>query len=181
MENNEFKISNSKGSQIITTIMILLIEIVVTFSILQRTDRVLLILIVFHVSFTPLGILILLNDLFFRVDVSSEKIKVRTQFGKKYQFTIADIKSVKCEKTVSTKGAAHFFIDIVTKTEKLQLYNSLKGFDTMAEYLLDKLYTGEIDKKVISDSCEKILIRYKNNDYRNKISDEDVESQYEDD
>jgi len=143
----------------------LLVEIVVTYVILQRNDRVLLALIIFNVSFTPLGILILLSDLVFRAKVSDKKIKVRTYFGRKYEFKMSDISLIECDRSDSMESGTHFYIIVKTQKETLNLTGTMIGFDKMSEYLLNKLNTGEIDPNAISCECQETLIQYKNKAY----------------
>ncbi len=73
-----------------------------------------------------------------------------------------------CERTDSLKSATHFFIILVTETEKLKMSDSLTGFDQMASYILYKHDTGEIKQEAISKTCRKMLNMYKNNEQRDK-------------
>ena len=100
-----------------------------TYVILQRNDRVLLALIIFNVSFTPLGILILLSDLVFRAKVSDKKIKVRTYFGRKYEFKMSDISLIECDRSDSMESGTHFYI--IPESARLIFLKPFKNVENM--------------------------------------------------
>lgn len=107
----------------------------------------------------------MLSDLVFRAKVSDKKIKVRTYFGRKYEFKMSDISLIECDRSDSMESGTHFYIIVKTQKETLHLTGTMIGFDKMSEYLLNKLNTGEIDPNAISCECQETLIQYKNKAY----------------
>ncbi len=174
MEKNNFKVFYSKKINIVTAITALVIEILIIGGVISEYN--LLAVILFEVIFIPIVLILILSDLLFKVDVSDEVIKVRTNSGRKYKIDIWDINFVECHRNYSRfKGGTsmHFYIIVATKTEKLQMEGTMIGFDKMAGYLLDKLQAVEIDKKAASSKCKKTLAWYKTNEYKKIITKQD--------
>lgn len=97
------------------------------------------------------GISVIPTCLFY-VKVKDNNFKVRTQFGKKYEFSINDICKVVCSKHYRMKLGTQYTIDIITGNNNLELNFKMKNFDIIAEYLVDKYESGQLEK-VMSKSC----------------------------
>ncbi|MBP8994989.1 MAG: hypothetical protein KBG30_14430 [Bacteroidales bacterium] len=166
MEKDNFKVSSSKKELLSSIGVVFVVGILMAFAI-TRTEYIAL-YIVSIVFVIPICVLMILYDLLFKVNVSGKQIKVRSYWGRKYEFDLSDINTVSCERTDSLKSATHFFIILVTETEKLKMSDSLTGFDQMASYILYKHDTGEIKQEAISKTCRKMLNMYKNNEQRDK-------------
>lgn len=101
------------------------------------------------------GISVIPTCLFY-VKVKDNNFKVRTQFGKKYEFSINEISKVVCSKHYRMKLGTQYTIDIITGNNNLELNSKMKNFDIIAEYLVDKYESGQLEK-VMSKSCRNSL------------------------
>ena len=79
--------------------------------------------------------------------------KVRTKFGKKYEFDLSEIFRINYTKHDNLKHGPQYALIITTQNRELELIRQMKGFDTMVNYLLNKYNDGKIDDKVISKYC----------------------------
>lgn len=93
------------------------------------------------------------STILFRVSVENEKFKVRTKFGKKYEFDLSEIFRINYTKHDNLKHGPQYVLIITTQNRELELIRQMKGFDTMVNYLLNKYNDGKIDDKVISKYC----------------------------
>lgn len=106
--------------------------------------------------------------LLFYVKVKGSNIKVRTRFGRKYEFNASDIEKVICSKRSSVKYGPLFYITVIAKSKELCMECRMVGFNEMAGYILEKYQNGEINKQAISENCQKELYRYKNQEFLEK-------------
>lgn len=99
----------------------------------------------------------------FYVKVEGSLIKVRTRFGRKYQFNCGDIDKVACYSDYQAKGGPSHDIRLeVSSIKDVYVTSGMTGFQTMAGYILEKYETGEIKQEAISKNCKKMLTKYKN-------------------
>ena len=105
MEKNNFKVFYSKKINIVTAITALVIEIVIIGGVISEYN--LLAVILFEVIFIPIVLILILSDLLFKVDISDEVIKVRTNSGRKYKIDIWDINFVECHRNYSRIPTKH--------------------------------------------------------------------------
>lgn len=163
MNNDNFKVFCSKKN------LLVVIELIIMFVIMSAIlwkyiDIFFSILLV--IIFSLISVLMILKQFLFMVDVDKKTIKVRTGLGRKYEFSISDINKVECRRTDNIRNGTHLHIVLITQTEQLIMEGRFTGFDQMAGFLLDKLESGEINEKAISDRCQIDLLGYKNNKHR---------------
>lgn len=172
MDNENFKVYTSKKYLVLTICLVLIIGIlmIITVTLTKFNDLDIFI----FVLFSPIFLFLIINELLFRVIVSGVHIKVRSKWGRKYEFNLSDINMVTCEKTHSAKSGTSYFILVITETEKLRIPDIVTGFDQMAGYLLDNYDTGEIKQEAISKKCREKLNMYKNNQQRSKRKNKKV-------
>lgn len=163
MENNNFKVFFLRKNVVFTIIMGVFMQLFGAFIFVYTNKHVVgIIALCFLMVFS---LFLVLCELFYKVEVFENKIKVRTYFGRKYEFKMSDISLIECDRSDSMESGTHFYIIVKTQKETLHLTGTMIGFDKMSEYLLNKLNTGEIDPNAISCECQETLIQYKNKAY----------------
>lgn len=122
--------------------------------------------IIFLTFYPSIMFYFMITRLLYRVKVEGYMIKVRTEFGRKYQFSCRDIEKVACFSDYHRKGGpAHDFrmeVTINGKRVDTYVYSNMTGFQTMAGYILEQYERGEIKPEAISKNCKKMLTKYKN-------------------
>lgn len=122
---------------------------------------------IFDFTFIP-GIMFyfIITRLLAYIKVDGRLIRVRTKFGRKYHFSCREINKIACFTDHNPKhGVSHDIcmkVDMDGKQVDTYVFSSMKGFSTMAAYLLEMHERGEIKEEAISKSCKKMLTKYKN-------------------
>jgi len=120
--------------------------------------------LVLSISFFLICIFVVLATFLFNVKVIESTIKVRTRLGRTYQFNCSDIEEVVCSKRNSVRYGPSYYMNLLTKSNELSMECTMTGFSKMAGYILEQLENGEIKQTVVSESCKKSLVQYKNGD-----------------
>lgn len=159
MGNDEIKVVYDKKSLIIIVCCLSLIELACIVISVKQSHIPLGIFTAVY-SFT-LDFFILFPTSMFYVKANGSDIKLRTRLGRKYEFSVSDIEKVTCSETYG-KNKVFSDIDIEIKQKNVSVGSEMIGFGKMAEYLLEKYESGEINAQTMSSNCRKELLRYKN-------------------
>ena len=122
---------------------------------------------IFDFTFIP-GIMFyfIITRLLAYIKVDGRLISVRTKYGRRYQFSCREINKIACFTDHNPKhGVSHDIcmkVDMEGKQVDTYVFSSMKGFSTMAAYLLEMHERGEIKEEAISKNCKKMLTKYKN-------------------
>ncbi|MGN0470852.1 MAG: hypothetical protein ACI4GV_08060 [Acutalibacteraceae bacterium] len=117
--------------------------------------------LIFAIFLFVTSIMMILSTCLFKVSVMDENFKVRTKFGKRYEFNILEIRKIKYTKHNNLKHGPQYTLTIITENKELELNRQMKNFDIMVKYLLNKYDDGKLDNKVMSKYCYKLLNDYK--------------------
>ena len=167
MEQNNFKVVYRIKNIICLSGMLLVLEGIVLMCALCMWEQMRPSGKIFTFIFYP-GIMLyfMITRFLSYVKVEGRLIKVRTKFGRKYQFSCREIDKVACFSDYQAKGGpAHDLrmeVSLNGKRVDTYVFSSMKGFSTMAGYLIEMHERGEIKEEAISKSCKKMLTRYKN-------------------
>ncbi len=164
---NRFKVIYSRKDTLNGSGLFLVMQIVMIFMAISMWEQLVPFGKIFILSYIPvIAIIMVITRLVFYMQVENQCIKVRTCFGRKYQFSCKDIERVACFTDNDLKRGTSYDITIKINMGKKQkdicISSILKGFPTMAAYLLDMYERGEIKQEAISKNCKKMLTRYKN-------------------
>ncbi|HHX57529.1 MAG TPA: hypothetical protein GX710_05880 [Clostridiales bacterium] len=108
-----------------------------------------------------MAVFVALATVLFYVKVDESNIEVRMVFSRKFEFNCSDIEKVECHKDYY-KGRAKVYVRILTKSQELDLDQTMDNFQIMAGYILEKLEAGEIKQTSVSDICKRKLVKRKN-------------------
>ncbi len=159
METDEIKVVYDKKSLIIIVCCLFLIELAcIAYSV--KHDHISL--GIFTAVYTLIvGFFILFPTSVFYVKANGSDIKLRTRLGRKYELSVTDIEKVTCSKTYG-KNKISSNIDIKIKQKNISVGSEMIGFGKIAEYLLEKYESGEINARAMSVNCCQELHRYIN-------------------
>ena len=166
MVQNSFKVVYRVKNIVGVSGMILAIELIVLMCVNSIWDEITLPGKIIVFTFYP-GIMLIciITSALSYVQVEGRLIKVRTKFGRKYQFSCRDIDRIACYSDYQAKGGPthDLRMEVIMNGRRVDtyVYYEMKGFQTMAAYLLDMYARGEIKEEAISKSCKKMLTRYK--------------------
>lgn len=153
MENFKIRFSKtdllSLGAIYLVFIMICIFMFVVDYDFKLSLIFTVIILFLFGIS--------IISTCLFYVKVEYNNFKVRTKYGKKYEFSIYDISKILCSKHNRMKLGLQYTITIITRNSELELNYKMKNFNAIAKYLLDKYESGLLEKKVMSKGCRDSL------------------------
>jgi len=93
-------------------------------------------------------LLFFINVMTFMVKISGDKITVRDGLRKRYEFQILDIKSVKLNLPIKSTRLKRIIIE--TETDYFDIDSGMKGYKTMAGYLLEQYADGKIRQSAMS-------------------------------
>lgn len=113
--------------------------------------------LIFAVFLLITATMVILSTCLFKVKVTDDKIKVRTKFGQKYEFSISEIQKINCTKHNNLKRGPQYALIITAKNKELELSSKMKSFDAMVNYLLNCYNNGKTDNKVMSEYCNSLL------------------------
>ncbi len=119
-----------------------------------------LLAIVMLVYLSLMAAAMICSTLLFGVKVDGDSLKLRTRLGRKYEFTLSDIRKVVCSKNSSIKYGPRYTVIIRTDDREIELMKSMKGFKEMCGYLLDRHSAGELAASAISKNCAATLKKY---------------------
>lgn len=74
-----------------------------------------------------LGIFVLCANLLFYVQVNESNVKVRTRFGRKYEFNTSDIEKVICIIESTLNMGSFFYITIIAKSKEFWMECRMEG------------------------------------------------------
>jgi len=103
-----------------------------------------------------------LTSLLFKVQVIDSIISVRTRIGRCYRIHISEITKIVSETGFDKEHGQIGGITIKTANRKVEMDQTMNGFQEMAGYILEKLESGEINEAAVSVHCKKRLRKYLN-------------------
>ena len=106
---------------------------------------------IFGIVFTTCAMLIFVSTILFKLEVENNYFRIRTKFGKKFEFNLSEIERVFCIKRSGVKVGTNYYIKIYARERFFEVNSSMDGFETMAKYLLKKYKNGEMYDDAISD------------------------------
>lgn len=96
--------------------------------------------LVMGLPFFAISVVLFIHNIAFYIKVDGNQIKGRTSRGHGYQFQVSDITKVTCShRTIQGAhgvGTRQNYMTITAGSEKVEIKDSMGGFETMAAYLL---------------------------------------------
>lgn len=96
----------------------------------------------------------------FYLRVDGDRLYYRSRIGKKYEFSLSDIKSIVQAEQRHYRYGVKFFLVIKTNDQDIVLHHSMKGFGELAAYLIWLYSSGTLNSSVISKKCAGYLEKY---------------------
>ena len=165
MPQKKLKVAYATSDMLILIGCMLLGYLVIAGMIITKQNIFLLIAGTVILSISSIGIL---GMLIFRATVEDGIIKVRSPFGRKFQFSCSEIRKVQCSKSKSMSYGVTYYIDIYTETENVQVDSKMAGFQLMAEYLLCQYEQGILCEYTINQADMNLLYKFKTRLYPKK-------------
>lgn len=113
--------------------------------------------IMFIVLLAIVAIALIVPTVFFRLEVTDNKMYSRSRLGKEFEFTLSDIKSIQYQQYNRAKYGPRFFLELRVGDKTVSLHKTMSGFKEFVEYLSDKHKSGEIPTSVLSKETLKTL------------------------
>jgi len=172
MKQNEFKITMSHKGTFSFIVIFAVIEAGLIATIFY--DDLKLLGVVFSAALFIICFLAEFTSYLYKVQVIDSNIRMRTKCGKKFSFTLSEITKITCGTQYRAKFAQVECITIKTSSFKVEVEQTMNGFQNMAIYLLENLENGEINNNAASSSCKRKLNQYKKDkNYRYKGEEDD--------
>ncbi len=150
---------SQKGSAVFIVLFILIEAALIGLS-LNVSQREAILGMVISVLFFVLCFTAELTSLLFRVQVSDSIISVRKKTGRSFNIHISEITKIVCETGFDKEHGHIGEITIKTANRKLEIDQTMNGFQEMAGYILEKLVSGEINEAAVSAHCKTRLSKY---------------------
>lgn len=113
--------------------------------------------IMFIVLLAISALALIVPTVFFRLEVTDNKMYSRSRLGKETEFTLSDIRSIQYQQYNRTKYGPRFFLELHVGDKTVSLHKTMSGFKEFIEYLDDKHSSGEIPTSVLSKKTLKTL------------------------
>lgn len=113
--------------------------------------------IMFIVLLAITALALIVPTVFFRLEVTDNKMYSRSRLGKEFEFTLSDIKSIQYQQYNRTKYGPRFFLELHVGDKTISLHKTMSGFKEFIAYLEDKHSSGEIPTSVLSKKTLKTL------------------------
>lgn len=113
--------------------------------------------IMFIVLLAITALALIVPTVFFRLEVTDNRMYSRSRLGKESEFTLSDIKSIQYQQYNRTKYGPRFFLELHVGDKTVSLHKTMSGFKEFIEYLEDKHNSGEIPTSVLSNKTLKTL------------------------
>lgn len=113
--------------------------------------------VMFMVLLAITALALIVPTVFFRLEVTDNKMYSRSRLGKEFEFTLSDIKSIQYQQYNRTKYGPRFFLELHVGDKTISLHKTMSGFKEFIEYLEDKHNSGEIPTSVLSNKTLKTL------------------------
>lgn len=113
--------------------------------------------IMFIVLLAISALALIVPTVFFRLEVTNDKMYSRSRLGKKFEFTLSDIRSIQYQQYNRTKYGPRFFLELHVGDKTISLHKTMSGFKEFTEYLDCKHNSGEIPTSVLSKKTLKTL------------------------
>lgn len=154
----KFKVAYPKKDRTLTIVMFILMGVCLIV-ITPQFGSIIFGVVIYGIY--TLAVFVALATVLFYVKVDESNIEVRMVFSRKFEFNCSDIEKVECHKDYY-KGRAKVYVRILTKSQELDLDQTMDNFQIMAGYILEKLEAGEIKQTSVSDICKRKLVKRKN-------------------
>lgn len=163
MNSDKFKVTANRGIwgnlMMVGTIAFVTLPFIGLFVMLDNTA-----VLVMGLPFFAISVVLFIHNIAFYIKVDGNQIKGRTSRGRGYQFQVSDITKVTCShKTIQGAhgvGTRQNYMTITADSERIEIKDSMGGFETMAAYLLHKSETGELSSSAISGYAKRLLGEY---------------------
>lgn len=163
MNSDKFKVTANRGIwgnlMMVGTIAFVTLPFIGLFVMLDNIA-----VLVMGLPFFAISVVLFIHNIAFYIKVDGNQIKGRTSRGRGYQFQVSDITKVTCShKTIQGAhgvGTRQNNMTIATSSEKIEIKDSMDGFETMAAYLLHKLEAGELSSSAVSGYAKGLLGEY---------------------
>lgn len=163
MNSDKFKVTANRGIwgnlMMVGTIAFVTLPFIGLFVMLDNIA-----VLVMGLPFFAISVVLLIRNIAFFIKVDGNQIKGRTFRGRGYQFQVSDITKVTCShrsiKGAHGVGTRQNYMTITAGSEKVEIKDSMGGFETMAAYLLRKSETGELSSSAISGYAKQFLREY---------------------
>jgi hypothetical protein len=113
--------------------------------------------IMFIVLLAITALALIVPTVFFRLEVTDNKMYSRSRLGKEFEFTLSDIKSIQYQQYNRAKYGPRFFLELHVGDKTVSLHKTMSGFKEFIEYLEDKHNSGELSTSVLSKKTLKTL------------------------
>lgn len=113
--------------------------------------------VMFMVLLAITALALIVPTVFFRLEVTDNKMYSRSRLGKEFEFTLSDIKSIQYQQYNRVKYGPRFFLELHVGDKAVSLHKTMSGFREFIEYLDDKHNSGEIPTSVLSNKTLKTL------------------------
>lgn len=113
--------------------------------------------VMFMVLLAITALALIVPTVFFRLEVTDNKMYSRSRLGKEFEFTLSDIKSIQYQQYNRAKYGPRFFLELHVGDKTVSLHKTMSGFKEFIEYLNDKHNSGEIPTSVLSKETLKTL------------------------
>ena len=135
----KFKVSMSQKGSAVFIVLFILFEAALIGLSLNADQRSAIMGMVIAVMFFLLCFAAELTSLLFKVQVIDSIISVRTRIGRCYNIHISEITKIVCETGFDKEHGHIGEITIKTANRKLEIDQTMNGFQEMAGYILEKL------------------------------------------
>ena len=168
--NNKFEVRSPKSDLILfLVVMSCILAMFIIGFVLFDTLNLKIIFAVCAVAIIAVVIAYSVATYFYSFKVENDIFRIRTNSGKRYEFNVSEIQSIRCIKRDSLKNSPRYLIAIVTKAEEFEVHYTMVGFETLAAYIVYKFDCGVLSKQVISRDCYYKLLNYKDRNFTGKI------------
>lgn len=96
----------------------------------------------------------------FYLKVENDKFYIRSRFGKKYEFSLSELKSIHCANNYRSRAKAYDQITLKFGETSVIIISNMSGMQEFTDYILEKYENGEILKQVIQRCDYETLKEY---------------------
>lgn len=84
----------------------------------------------------------------FYLKVENDKFYIRSRFGKKYEFSLSELRSIHCANNYSSRVHADEQITLKFSEISVIIISNMSGMQEFTDYILEKYENGKISKQI---------------------------------